>query len=85
MGQYSFSSDDLDRVDAEMGDMYYDCPKCGFCQPLGNLAKAVYKANPYEFRNRTCAKCGHEFNAGQRMKFGKCPSPDDPTLQKGGE
>jgi MinD superfamily P-loop ATPase len=83
--QYSFTEKELDRIDAEMGEMYFDCPKCGFCQRLGNVAKAVLNRNPLQFRNTTCSKCGHQFDAGPRMKFGDCPGFDYSKSKKKGE
>ena len=71
--KYSFTQEELDRIDLAMGEMYYDCPHCGHYQILGNLAKALYKTNPFEFKERECVSCGKTFNAAARMKFGKCP------------
>ncbi|MGO9119694.1 MAG: hypothetical protein ACLQPD_19040 [Desulfomonilaceae bacterium] len=75
MTEYSFTPEELRRIDAEMGEMYYDCPQCGFAERLGDLAKAVYNKNPSAvFRpNEKCAKCGHVVSPATRVKFGKAP------------
>ena len=59
-----------------MGEMYYDCPNCGHCQRMGNLAKAVYKTSPFEFKDRECARRGKTFNAAARVKLGPCPGAE---------
>jgi len=85
MAKYSFAQEELNQIDAEMGDMYYDCPHCGHCQRLGNLAKAVYKTNPFEFKEKECVHCGKTYNAAARMKFGKCPEPNPGNPERKGE
>jgi len=43
---------------------------------MGNLAKAVYKTSPFEFKDRECARRGKTFNAAARVKLGPCPGAE---------
>lgn len=56
--------------------MYFDCPECGFCDRINNMGKVMLKANPAALSSVDCKKCGHKFDAGPRVKFGKCPGFD---------
>ena len=72
----SFTSEQVNQQAADMGEMYFDCPKCGNAQRINNVGKMMLKANPGAFSSMKCAKCGHTFDAGPRVKFGKCPGFD---------
>jgi hypothetical protein len=63
-------------ADDDTDEMYFDCPKCKRCERLNNLGKSLYQANPASLRDTKCAKCGHQFDAGPRVKFGLCPGFD---------
>ncbi len=73
---FTASSDEINKHSEEMGEMYYDCPKCKTAQRINNIGKMMLKANPAAFRNTTCPKCNHTYDAGPRVKFGKCPGFD---------
>ena len=66
-------------MDDATEEMYFDCPKCKHCERLNNLGKSLYQANPASLRDTACAKCGHHFDAGPRVKFGLCPGFDYKT------
>jgi hypothetical protein len=70
------TSEEVNRNSEEMGEMYFDCPKCQTAQRINNMGKMILKANPDAFSNTTCQKCGRVYNAGPRVKFGKCPGFD---------
>jgi rubredoxin len=72
----SASSEEVNRHSEEMGEMYFDCPKCNAAQRINNIGKMMLKANPAAFSSMKCSKCGHMFDAGPRVKFGKCPGFD---------
>jgi ribosomal protein S27AE len=72
----SASSEEVNQNAAQMGEMYFDCPKCGNAQRINNVGKMMLKANPASFSNMKCTKCGATFDAGPRVKFGKCPGFD---------
>jgi len=69
----SATSDDVNRNAEEMGEMYFDCPKCGTGQRINNIGKMMLKSNPAAFSHMKCTKCAHMFDAGPRVKFGKVP------------
>jgi hypothetical protein len=71
-----FSSEEANKVADDMGEMYYDCPSCNHCERINNIGKMLLKQNPSAFKDTSCPKCGHRFNAGPRAKFGKCPGFD---------
>ncbi len=70
------SSEEVNRNAEQLGEMYFDCPKCATAQRINNIGKMMLKSNPNAFSNWNCTKCGHTFNAGPRVKFGKCPGFD---------
>ena len=69
----SATSEEVNRNADEMGEMYFDCPKCNAAQRINNIGKMMLKANPAAFSSMKCNKCGHTFDAGRRVKFGTCP------------
>jgi len=75
----SFSAEQFSRNAAELGEMYFDCPHCGHCERLNDVGKAVYKTNPFQFKEFPCVKCEEEFDAAPRMKFGACPTSASST------
>jgi hypothetical protein len=70
------SSEEVNHHADDIGEMYYDCPKCGQAERINNMGKMMLKANPAAFGAMTCRKCNHVFDAGLRVKFGKCPGFD---------
>jgi hypothetical protein len=70
------SGEEVHRQADEMGEMYYDCPNCGQAERINNMGKMMLKANAEAFCAMTCRKCGQLFDAGPRVKFGKCPGFD---------
>jgi rubredoxin len=71
---FSASGDEVNRNAEEMGEMYFDCPKCSAAQRINNIGKMMLKANPAALSSMKCNKCGHTFDAGRRVKFGTCPA-----------
>src|SRR5262245_41479288 len=80
LGVRVFTSDEVNRVADKAGEMYYDCPKCGTCARINNIGKMMLESNPNAFANHPCQSCGHRFDAGRRLKHGKCPGFDYSTL-----
>src|SRR5436190_10947139 len=74
IGVQSFTSEQVSRNAAELGEMYFDCPHCGHCERLNDVGKTIYKSNPFQFKEYSCLKCKKKFDAAPRMKFGTCPT-----------
>lgn len=72
----TFSRDEVKCVEEDMGEMYYDCPRCKHCERVSNLGKVVYQSDLNALDNMSCTKCGHQFDAGPQVKFGRCPGFD---------
>ena len=70
---YISNGNEINRNSEEMGEMYYDCPKCGHPERINNIGKMLLKTNPYAFKDITCNNCGHTFDAGACIKFGTIP------------
>lgn len=73
---YTISGDEIDRIDKEMGEMYFQCPKCGTYERVNNIGKALLATNPSSFTSIECVKCKHKYNARARLKKGRCPGFD---------
>jgi hypothetical protein len=42
----------------------------------------LYQSNPFQFKEYKCLKCGKVFDAGPRVKFGKCPESTKPESKR---
>ena len=73
MSVVSFTTEEANKVSDAMGEMYFDCPRCGHCERINNLGKMALQRSPTIFRNTKCVKCGEVFDAAPRAKFGECP------------
>jgi DNA-directed RNA polymerase subunit RPC12/RpoP len=71
-----YSPDEVQQISDDLGDMYFDCPHCGHNERLNNVGKVVYESNPFAYKEYSCKGCNRVFDAGPRMKFGKCPGYD---------
>lgn len=72
----TFSSFDADRAAEELGEMYFQCPKCGTYERVNNIGKMLLQSDPTYFTQIECIKCKHPYNARVRLQKGKCPGFD---------
>lgn len=72
----TFSWDEIERSDKEMGEMYFQCPKCGTYERVNNIGKVMLASDPSHLTSVECVKCKHTYNARSRLKKGRCPGFD---------
>lgn len=72
----TFSSFDAHRAVEEMGEMYFQCPKCGSYERVNDIGKMMLKSDPNYFARIECIKCRHPYNARSRIRQGRCPGFD---------
>lgn len=75
-GFLTFSSFDAAQAGEEMGEMYFQCPKCGTYERINDIGKMMLKSDPSYFTSIDCIKCKHTYNARVRIQKGRCPGFD---------
>jgi hypothetical protein len=75
--------EELNKTDAEFGEMFYQCPNCRYSIRINDIGKMMLKTGVQTFRSqfgeRKCKKCGHLFVACDNTKKGHCPDFDYAT------
>jgi len=73
-------AEELNKTGAEIGEMFYQCPKCGYSIRINDIGKMMLKTGVQTFKSqfgeRKCKKCGHAFMAFDNVKKGNCPDFD---------
>jgi hypothetical protein len=72
----SFSWDDADDIIAEMGEMYFQCPKCRVHERVNNVGALMLRADPNHLKTIACVECGHTYDARACLTQGECPGWD---------
>lgn len=82
-GSVESLSEELGKADAEFGEMFYQCPECGYSVRINDIGKMMLKSGGEAFRSqfgkKTCKRCGHLFVAYENTKKGRCPDFDYAT------
>jgi len=71
---------ELRTTSAEVGEVHYSCPACGYSIRINDIGQMMIKQDIQTFKSqfgeRKCKKCAHNFIAYEHVKKGKCPDFD---------